>query len=407
MAKNIYDLFNERKYGVDYLVEGVDGTIEDVEAFESLDEAALAILDIAQESSNEAIELQAAWYLEDLVIESMMYDDFEEERILSVMEGAMKEKAHKAAEYIKQKWQQIKQWFASTFKAIANHFTSGEELVKKYSNEIPKAIANSGAKVKMPKILNKPDKANDECAKLIEALRTSRISGDKGKEQVLKLVGVDDKKSVGNKVKGFFLGSVVEKPIRDYYRDAEMLKEWAGGKKSIIDNFKKQQKQIDDDFKDILKHLKEAAKADGAGDKEAEIVKNFNFALNLKNSVLSAQLHCNKQVCNMALQIIRKALNTGEAAAKDQKLIGPEAYRTKQDREKAEAYNKAKQNDAYAQAVAKDMQDKAFGKKVADVEDDSNEGITRYSGKRMNESYLPQFEAFEIIEEEDNDDWNW
>ena len=29
MAKNIYDLFNERKYGVDYLVEGVNGEIEE------------------------------------------------------------------------------------------------------------------------------------------------------------------------------------------------------------------------------------------------------------------------------------------------------------------------------------------------------------------------------------------
>ena len=74
MAKNIYDLFNERKYGVDYLVEGFNG-IEEVEAYESLDEASLDLLRITQECTNEAIELQAAWYLEDLVIESMMYDD--------------------------------------------------------------------------------------------------------------------------------------------------------------------------------------------------------------------------------------------------------------------------------------------------------------------------------------------
>jgi len=384
MAKNIYDLFNERKYGVDYLVEGVDGAIEDTEAFESLDEAALAILNIAQESSNEAIELQAAWYLEDLVIESMMYDDFEEERIMSVMEGSMKEKASKAAEYIKQKWQQIKQWFASTFKAIANHFASGEELIKKHKNEIPKAIANSGAKVKMPKILNDPNRANEECAKIVEALKASRISGDKGKEQVLKLVGVDDKKGVGNKVKGFFFGSVVEKPIRDFYNDASMLMQWAGGKKTILDNFKKQQKQVDDDFKEILGHLKEAAKAEGAGDKEAEIVKNFNFALNLKNSVLSAQLHCNKQMCDMALKIIRKALNTGEAAAKDQKLLTDKGINNANDKHKYDAV-KAERDE-----IMKNMQ---AGNDDDDVEESFN-------------PYIPQFESCEIIEE-DNDDWNW
>ena len=48
MAKNIYDLFNERKYGVDYLVEGVNGEIEEVEAYESLDEASLALLKITR-----------------------------------------------------------------------------------------------------------------------------------------------------------------------------------------------------------------------------------------------------------------------------------------------------------------------------------------------------------------------
>lgn len=387
MAKNIYDLFNERKYGVDYLVEGVDGSIEDVEAFESLDEASLEILNIAQESSNEAIELQAAWYLEDLVIESMMYDNFEEERILSVMEGSMKEKASKAAEYIKQKWQQIKQWFASTFKAIANHFTSGEELVKKYKNEIPKAIANSGAKVKMPKILNDPDRANAECAKIVGALKASRISGDKGKEQVLKLVGVDDKKGVGNKVKGFFFGSVMEKPIRDFYSDANMLMQWAGGKKTILDNFKKQQKQVDDDFKEILGHLKKAASAEGAGDKEAEIVKNFNFALNLKNSVLSAQLQCNKQMCNMALKIIRKALNTGEAAAKDQKLLT--------DKNVTYSGNAANKK-ADADEDMRRFQDRRTNMALSD--DDVEESFN---------PYLPQFEAFEIIDEDENDGCDW
>lgn len=387
MAKNIYDLFNERKYGVDYLVEGVDGAIEEVEAYESLDEAALALLNIAQESSNEAIELQAAWYLEELVIESMMYDNFEEERIMSVMEGAIKEKASKAAEYIKQKWQQIKQWFASTFKAIANHFTSGEELVKKHKNEIPKAIANSGAKVKMPKILNDPNRANEECAKIVGALKASRISGEKGKEQVLKLVGVDDRKGVSSKVKGFFFGSVVEKPIRDFYNDANMLMQWAAGKKSILDSFKKQQKQVDDDFKEILKHLKESAKAEGAGDKEAEIVKNFNFALNLKNSVLSAQLQCNKQMCDMALKIIRKALNTGEAAAKDQKLLTDKGINNANDKHKHDAV-KAERDE-----IMKNMQ--------AGKDDDVEESFN---------PYLPQFESFEIIEEEEeenNDDWNW
>ena len=151
MAKNIYDLFNERKYGVDYLVEGYNYDEDSIEAYESLDASIEAIETITQESMNEAIELQAAWYLEELVIESMMYDDFEEERIASVMEGALKEKAGKAAEYIKKKWQQIKEWFASTFKAIANHFKSGETLVRQNGKKIDEGMKRSHLKVKYQK----------------------------------------------------------------------------------------------------------------------------------------------------------------------------------------------------------------------------------------------------------------
>ena len=385
MAKNIYDLFNERKYGVDYLVEGVDGEFEEVEAYESLDAASLDLLKITQEATNEAIELQAAWYLEDLVIESMMYDDFNEEKIMSVMEGSMKEKAGKAADYIKQKWQQIKQWFASTFKAIANHFTSGEKLVKKHGKEIPKALARANGKVKVARILNNPDAANAKCNEMIGALKTSRVSGDNGKEQVLKLIHVDDKKGVGKKVKGFFFGEVAEQPVRDFYKDADMLMKWAGGKKQIIDDFKKAQKHIDEDFKEILGHLKNASKAEGAGDKEKEIVKNFNFAIGLKNTILSAQLQCNKQVCNIALQIIRKALGT--APDEDQKLL-------------------TDKNPTYSGAAAN---------KKADADED----MRRFQDRRTNMAlsdddveesfnpYLPQFEAVEFIDENNDDEWNW
>lgn len=392
MAKNIYDLFNERKYGVDYLVEGVNGEIEEVEAYESLDEASLALLKITQEATNEAIELQAAWYLEDLVIESMMYDDFNEERIMGVMEGSMKEKAGKAAEYIKQKWQQIKQWFASTFKAIANHFASGETLVKKHKNEIPKALARSEAKIKAPIMLNSPDVANGECAKMVGALKTSRISGENGKEQVLKLVGAEDRKGLGEKVKHLFFGKVVETRIRDYYKDAGMMMAWAGNKKQILDDFKKQQKQVDEDFKEILGKLKNGAKADGAGDAEKEIVKNFNFAINLKNTILSSQLQCNKQMCNLAIKVIRKALGT--APGEDQKLLT----------DKNPTYSGAEANKKADADVDKErFKDRRTNMALSD--DDVEESF---------KAYLPQFEAFEIFDEEEkeeeknnNDEWNW
>ena len=46
MAKNIYDLFNERKYGVDMLVEGYEFDIDNSIEFEDLDAAREALEDI-------------------------------------------------------------------------------------------------------------------------------------------------------------------------------------------------------------------------------------------------------------------------------------------------------------------------------------------------------------------------
>ena len=308
-----------------------------------------------------------------------MYDDFNEEKIMSVMEGSMKEKAGKAADYIKQKWQQIKQWFASTFKAIANHFTSGEKLVQKHKNAIPKAIAESTAKVKIP-VLKDMDEANGKCRDIVGGLKASRISGDKGKEEVLKIVGVEDKKGIGNKVKGFFFGEVAEIPVKNFANRTGMLMKWAGGKKEIIDSFKKQQKQVDDDFKEILGKLKEDAKKDGAGDKEQEIVKNFNFALGLKNTVLSSQLACNKQACNIATQIIRKALGGGHEDAMEKKINQKALPGAVNDKEAVKKYNQ---------------------QRVDQENEVSNKGV----GPAL-ASWLPQFEAVEFIEDE-TDDWNW
>ena len=96
MAKNIYDLFNERKNGIDYLVEGLDPTeYADLEGYEDLDAAAEALNVISMESMNEMLEFQAANYLEDLVLENMMYDEFDEEKIQNLMEAAKEEKKTK------------------------------------------------------------------------------------------------------------------------------------------------------------------------------------------------------------------------------------------------------------------------------------------------------------------------
>ena len=298
MARNIYDLFNERRNGVDCLVEGfVPGY--DVEAFEDLDDAMEALENISMESTNEMIEMQAACYLENLVLESMMYDDFEEDKIKGIMEAAEKEKKEGFATKIKQMWQKIKDWFAAAIKTIANHFQSGETLVAKYRKQIPAAIHQSTAKIKI-RSFKDPDEAKKDMGYLVDRLKVTGQS----KEQILSAAGIADKKGIGERVEEWFYNSkeAKEQPIKGM--NAETVMKWASGKKVFIDGLKKQQKDTDGEFKSILAELNGAD-----GEKAAEKAANFQFGINILNGAFNAQIKCIRALSNACTAVIRKALS--------------------------------------------------------------------------------------------------
>lgn len=296
MARNIYDLFNERKNGVDYLVEGF--APNDVEAFEDLDAAMEALDNISMESTNEMIEMQAACYLEDLVLESMMYDDFEEDKIKGIMEGAEKEKKEGFVQKIKNLWQKIKDWFAAAFKTIANHFQSGETLVAKYRKQIPAAIHQSTAKIKI-RSFKDPDEAKKDMGYLVDRLKVTGQS----KEQILSAAGIADKKGITSRVEDWFYNSkeAKEQPIKGL--KAETVMKWASGKKIFLDELKKQQKDTDGEFKAILSELQ------GGGDGAAEKAANFQFGINILNGAFNAEIKCIRDLSNACTAVIRKALS--------------------------------------------------------------------------------------------------
>ena len=107
MSRNIYDIFNERKSGIDMLTEGFE--VEDQEEqFDSLVEAAYAMEEIIQENMNECIEFQAASYLEDLVLENMMYESFDEESMREVLTESIGERVQGIVGRLHAAWKRIK-----------------------------------------------------------------------------------------------------------------------------------------------------------------------------------------------------------------------------------------------------------------------------------------------------------
>ena len=283
MSKNIYDLFNERKNGIDCLVEGYDFNIDRDAEFEDLDAAMEALDQITLESTNEMLEFRAAGYLEDLVLENMMFEDFDEERILHVMEAAKEEKKAGLGQKIKNLWEKIKQWFVGAFKAIANHFASGEQLVLKYKKEIPAAIAQAKGKVKM----RQPRKFAEATANVQKKVENLRAKG-KSKQDILDSIGVRDLKEIGGMVDSLYYISKEKKEVAIKELNAQKLMDWAGNKKVYMDSLKKDQTETDKKFKEMLEEIKRegAGKEGDAAAKVAEDAANFQFGITALNIVL-------------------------------------------------------------------------------------------------------------------------
>lgn len=301
MSKNIYDLFNERKNGIDYLVEGLDpAEYEELEAYEDLAEAAYALDEISMESTNEMIEFQAACYLEDLVLENMMFEEFDEEKIASVMEASKGEKSEGLGQKIKNLWQRIKEWFARAFKTIVNHFQSGETLVAKYRKEIPAAMRQSNAKIKSMPLDRDPGEAISQ----IKAMGNRVKVVGKTKEQILGALGVSDKSGIKGRVEAIFYSGKekTEKAIKDLKPD--MVMKWASNKKVFIDGLKKYQKDLDGEFKEMLALINKG----NDGDKASKAA-DFQFGINLVNAMLSHTIVCIRQISNACTAVIRKALS--------------------------------------------------------------------------------------------------
>ena len=367
MSKNIYDLFNERKNGVDCLVEGYEFNIDHSQEFEDLDAAMEALDNITLESTNEMIELRAASFLEDLVLENMMYEDFDEERILHVMEAAKEEKKEGLGQKIKNLWERIKQWFASAFRAISNHFASGEKLVQQYKKEIPAAVAQAKGKVKM-----RPMREFKEATGHIVAKVEKIKAVGKTKQDILDSIGVRDVKGITEMVENVYYSMKEKQEMEIKSIPAHKLMDWAANKKNYMDALKKSQRETDGKFKEILAEIKKGGegKEGDAAAKVAEDAANFQFGINVLNKMLSAEISCVKNISNACTAIIKKALGGNYDASKDPNKAGA----TDEDRRRQDEYNK----NIKAGFSRKDSAAMARGKLY---EEEGEDGKGKHSGK--------------------------
>lgn len=313
---NIYDLFNSRKEGLSSLQESYDDFELPEVTLEDFDDPVDALEEIMEESTMDFIELQASLYMDELLVENAMYDDFDEEHIENLMEASIKDNLTKIREKIKEQWAKLVAWFAKTIVQIQNFFSSGEDLVKRYKSQIPGLVKSCDTSVNCYQY--RPyTTAISECEKLISAVKASGQSGmyddvAAGKEGVLSAVdGAADRKSVAKNVKKIFVGTT-EKPgaVNISSLDPNILMDYAANKKAMVDGIKKIKANVDLDFKEILNKLKveQVGTKDDARKTAKKQVAIFQFAISVKTAIINAMISCVKKASSDCKKIIRKAI---------------------------------------------------------------------------------------------------
>lgn len=381
---NIYDIFNSRKENLNVVCEGFE--LEKV-VLENFEDPCLALYDIVTESNDELMELQAAMYMGDLVLESVMYENFDEAELGELMEGAMKNRLASLAETIKKQWAKLVAWFKQTIQNIVNFFTSGEELVKKYKNDIPKRLKASTATAKMLEYVE-VGTALKRCDSMIGNVKTmgegSHESVADAKANILRAAGAEDMAGVGKAVKAAF--TQTEKPVEVKLStlNPAIVMDYAGNKKAIIDSINKSKANIDKEFQQILNILKSAeSKAEGdAKTKAQEAVSVFQFAVNVKTRIINAELACVKKGASDNKSIIVKIMGkAGEGGAEEEKVSATPEQKARLAELKAAKAAKEK-----AAAKAKAVADKKAAKIKA-------------KGKGVKENFMMEFDEIEFEEE--------
>lgn len=278
--------------------------------YETLEEAFEALDGIIKESTMEFIEFQSANYLEDLVLESMMYEEFNEEKMEAALEATIKDRMTKAADGIKAQWAKLAAWFEEILRIITNLFVDGSKLVRENSTKIGPAMKACSAKVNM--VDYKPmGPAVSECTSMMMDLKGNAAAQGASKASVLGAIGAKDDKSVSEVVRKLFMSdSRSEKAISSI--DPKLAMSYAGDGKQVIDGIKKTKATMDKDFKEIERLVRSSA--NGKGEDVMNMLTLFKYASNLRMRIVNQEIACIKKGHFEFIAIIKKALKSYKPA---------------------------------------------------------------------------------------------
>ena len=285
---NIYDIFNSRKESSYSLYEDIEASLE-------------SLNNIVNDSTNEMIELQSAMYLEDLVLENMMYDNFNEEELSVTLEATVHERIYRFKEFVKRQWKRLQEWFLSVVKSIEGFFSSGEKFVNQYRDIIPQAIRSCKSSVVVNQY-NNHLQATSKCTQLAsDIIEMGKKASNK--DEVLNKLRIKDKKDIQGLVRKFYMST--EEPVKTKISkiNPETAMHYAGNKKILIDSINKTKREFSNYINDTLSQLERADNVPPEG------LQTFNFSSNLAMAALNAEIGFTRKAAQEHIIIIKKAVS--------------------------------------------------------------------------------------------------
>ena len=298
---NIYDIFNERKNGISAICEGYEAITYPV--YESLEDAAIALDCIIYENTKEEIEEKHHMYMEDLVFESLMYNQFDAETMEIALEGKMAENAKKLKDGIIKVWNKIKASIESTLETIRNHFLSGKKLIDKYGEKaIIEAINACDVEVKVG-YYEPYKRATLGASHHMDGLNDNNLIVNGDKQQILKAAKIGDLKQASEVISSFFIKSKNKGTRKIKELDAKDVIEYVANATIALDDLRKNRKEMEKTTKEAL------SKLDKKDEGNAKIAENAKFMLNVRSAMISTQMKCIRKISADYRQIIIKALS--------------------------------------------------------------------------------------------------
>ena len=315
MSRNIYDVFNERKNGIDALIEGTYA--DEYEEFDSIEEAAYAMEEIIQENMNACIEFQAASYLEDLVLENMIYDSFDEELIQDTLTESFAERKDAIIERLQNAWETVKGWFRSVKAAIAKALHLSAEWAQDNASAIVDAVENCQIKVKYPGYYDFRTGIN-KFKKLVNMLHEI---GKKpvGEGAILAKLGIKDRSQVPQVVKKCFMKLDEPQVMQINKISGDIVVDWAACKDDFMDEVEYLEDATNKRFSTIIAALN---KHGNDNERTATLYKNFTYINGIINTMTSNLVSVVKKACSDNSAIARKAMGkVGNAVANTKERV--------------------------------------------------------------------------------------